>query len=312
MEGEGTTSPSIDAMLMGQNPPVTDSKPEPQGQAPAGGQPDAAQKQTSTEPDPSQKAQEPEIKDDDIARLLSADEAPEHKLKRLERDYAASSKEAKRLNAAYKRVSELLKEQGVDLVEEDGLPAGFLAKGKGKDGEFSLNFKELSEEEQGLFEDNPQKAINLVLEKARRGFVRVQPTVDRAAPFLTTERKNDAINHVKSMVWEDGSKKYPSFEKAQKFIDQTINTGSKALKEFAAQEPELAYELLALRVEKVMDFLSTRAKAAQQAKETKKQQSQETPPFGPYGGGVPGMSQDDAANLSGQVGKAIASAGMGY
>ena len=228
-----------------------------------------------------------EIKDEDLdSRLLSKDQ-PEHTLESLRRDYAASSKEAIRLNKANAKLKEMLAEQGIDIAEEDGLPAGLLAgKSYSKDvKDLAIKVKDLSEAEQQMFGDNPQGAIDLILSRAKKALTRVAPTLESFTKPISAEREQSAIEHVKSLE-EDGVKAHPAFDKNLAFIRRILDSKStpKGLKDAYHQDPEFVLKLLSRHVD------SERAALLSIAKREFDKKNNPSPPLGPSSGKTPGSS----------------------
>ena len=196
-------------------------------------------------------AQEPEIKDEDLESALGFGETPEQKSARLEREYSASTKEALRLKKVADGLGELLQSQAIEVVtDEEGVPIG-LAPGKGflkGNGDIAVNFKALSEDEQALFDNDPQKAIDLVLDRAKSGLIKVAPTVESAIKPLSPERITAAIEHVKGMTDAAGEPLLATFEQDLPLVDRMLKAPNapKALKDLHKAEPELAYELLSI------------------------------------------------------------------
>jgi len=251
------------------------------------------------------------VSDDDLKKHLGLSESPEQKVARLDREYAASSKESRRLTETNKKISELLKEQGLELAVENGVPVGFVpGKNYSKNAaEFDLKLKDLSEDERALFETDPQKAVDAVIARAQKAFVRAMPTIDRMIQPVSPEREEAALNHLKSETWESGDKKYPDFDKNIGLVKQIINAPniSKALKDFYNQEPEMATEYLLYRINAARTYVLDQARKIKETKEQKEKEARQTPSFGPHGGGTPTLGAD-----TGDIGDQIAKAGLRY
>jgi len=260
---------------------------------------------------PEQIAADAKKAEDDLKNALGFSENPEQRTARLEREYAASSKESRRLTEANKRLSALLKEQGLDLVEEKGVPVGFVPnKAYSKDvPDLDLQFKNLTESEQELFTESPDKAIKMVLERAKQAFVRATPTLDRAPAQVSPEREAEAASFLSKETWTDGTPKHGDLAENAGLIQQimTAPNASKALKEFANSEPEMIREYLNLKIRAAKTFLKDQAQKVIAAKTEKENKAAQVPDFGPSGGGSPslGVASDD-------IGSAIAKAGHGY
>jgi len=304
-----TTTPQP---ISGVTAPPTDGKAA--SVAPTDGQPaEVKPGEPAKQPQPSKEqiAADAKKADDDLKSALGFAENPEQKQARLEREYAASSKESRRLAEANKKLSALLKEQGLDLVEEKGVPVGFVPnKAYSKDiPDLDLQFKNLTESEQEFFTEAPDKAIKMVLERAKQAFVRAAPTLDRAPAQVSPEREVEAVNFLANEKWTDGTPKHGDLAENAGLIQQimTAPNTSKALKEFANSEPEMIREYLNLKIRAAKTFLKDQAQKVIAEKTEKETKAAGVPDFGPSGGGTPslGVESDD-------IGAAIAKAGYGY
>lgn len=242
-----------------------------------------------------------EIKDEDLVSRLMPKESDADSIARLKRDYSASSKEAMRLKKYSDSLLSLLREQSLDVHEEDGIPAGLtIGKGYSKDAKsIDIKFKDLSDEEKELFESEPQKAIDSILAKAKKALVRVAPTMEQPTKALSPERKAEAVNYVKELKELDGNSKHQSFETNLPHIERLLASPSvpKALKDMMAQAPEFTLELLSRYIDGERSALLALAK--KQKKETT-----DTPPLGPSSSAQANASGEK--NYSDVMGKAIA------
>ncbi|MFA5158553.1 MAG: hypothetical protein WC451_05225 [Patescibacteria group bacterium] len=285
--------------------------------APASGQDDTGKQADKKDNQPPPQGQEDGkkaeemISDDDLKKHLGLSETPEHKAERLDREYAASSKESRRLTEANKKISELLKEQGLELAIENGVPVGLMpGKNYSKNAtDFDLKLKDLSEDERALFETDPQKAVDLVIARAQKAFVRAMPTIDRMIQPVSPEREEVALNHLKSETWESGDKKYPDFDKNIGLVKQIIGAPniSKALKDFYNQEPEMATEYLLHRITAARNYVLDQARKIKETREQKEKEARQTPPLGPNSGGTPTIGENTE-----DIGDQIAKAGLRY
>jgi len=253
------------------------------------------------------------VSDEQLLANIGLDEAPDKKLGRVEREYAASSKESRRLSEYVKRLRETLDEQGLVVTEdEQKLPAGLFATKKyNKDvGELAVKFKDLPEDAQVLFESEPQKAIDMIVDKARKALVRVMPTTDQLpVTAITPERRESALAYLSDSKWETGDVRFPGMTANQKLIDQMIDspTTSKALKDFYNQEPEIALSLLHLQLEHARSHIREQIKKSTEAVDVKKKAADAIPTLDPSGGGVPTLGEAGggsyAEQLAAQIGK---------
>lgn len=248
---------------------------------------------------------------DDLKSALGFAETSEQKQARLEREYAASSKESRRLTDANKKLVALLKEQGLDLAEDDGVPIGFVANQKYSKNlpDVDLQFKNLTESEQEMFSEAPDKAIKLVLDKAKQAFAKVAPTLERAPAQCSPERESEAVKFLENEKWMDGSPKHSDLPENMGLLKDMLTTlnANKAVKQFAAEEPEMIREYLNLKIRAAKQFLADQAQKAIAAKQDKEKKASEIPDFAPAGGGGPSLGVE-----YGDIGSAIAKAGYGY
>lgn len=303
----------VAGVLSGRADPSTLSTPQPasgEGKTPGEGKGGESGTPGAEEGKPAKAQVTPtEPTEEQIFSRLGFSESPEQKAQRLEREYSASSKEAKRLNQANTKLMDFLKAQHVEVAMEDGVPVGLvMGEGYSKNSGLTVKFDDLASNEQALFENNPQAAVDLILDRARKGLTRVAPTLDRAPVSLSAEREAAAISHVLNMVEMDGEKRHPNFDKNLPFIKRLLSAPNapKALREFIAQEPEMALELLDLRVDAEKNFLKSQAQKALTEKEKKAEEARQTLSPGPAGGGTPGMAGNSAQ--SDYWGKKIAAA----
>lgn len=247
-----------------------------------------------------------EPSDDELLNAAGLTESPEKKLSRLERDHSASSKEARRLLDYSKGIEEVLKDQGIEIAkDETGKPIGFVATKKySKDiPALDLKIKDLPEDIQAAFDSEPQKAVDFIVNLAKKSLTKVAPTIDRVIAPLSPERHETAMNYLADMKWETGDAKFPGLATNRKLIEQMINNpnGSKALKEFYNQEPETALALLNLQLDHARSHIREQAQKAVSAIEAKKKAAESTPQPVPSGGGAPslGASGDMASQITG-------------
>jgi hypothetical protein len=283
--------------------------------APASGQPAEKPGESAKPPLPSseQIAADAKKAEDDLKSALGMAESPEQKQQRLERDYAASSKEAKRLADESKKLIARLKDQGIDVANVNGV-IDLVANSKySKDAsELEIKFKDLDEKSQELFVESPDKAIKLVLERAKQAFVRAMPTLDRAPAQVSSEREAEAVNFLSKETWTDGSLKHGDLAENIGLIQQimTAPDASKAFKEFAASEPEKVREYLNLKIRAAKAFLKDSAQKVLDQKTEKEKIAAQTPPFGPASGGAASIGGGKSTDKG--IGYQIARASMGY
>jgi len=255
----------------------------------------------------------PAISDEQLLNAAGLTESPDKKLSRLERDHSASSKEARRLLEFSKGLEDVLKEQGVDIAkDEQGKPVGLVAGKKySKDAAaLDIKVKDLPDEIQALFETEPQKAVDFIVDKAKKSLTKVVPTLDKIITPLSPERHETAVNYLADMKWETGDAKFPGLAANRKLIEQMINapSGSKALKEFYNQDPETALALLNLQLDHARAHIIEQGKKAAETIEAKRKSAELNPQPLPAGGGVPSIGGESEGDLASQV----AHAKLGY
>jgi hypothetical protein len=298
-EGKPANEPAvtIDDVLSGRASPSRLSTPDPSPDAGKSAQaaPDAGKtgadtgkpaEKTDAAPD---KGKPPDltIKPEDLEGSLFGVEKPEDQIARFKRDLAASSKEAQRLHKGRTKLSEMLAEQGLEIIEEDGVPVG-LAPGKGysKDAKAaSVRFKDLSEDEQALFADDPQTAIDLLAGRITKALVRAAPTVENYVRPLSEERMDAALAFVRDAADVDGVKMNPEFADNMPFIKKMLaNPQMKGLKDLFNASPEFALQLLSDRVSMQRMRLRDAGKRALEAQKKAEAAKTDQPPLGPSSG----------------------------
>lgn len=324
-------TPEVIAALQGQPAPVTTPAPAPapapvatplstppptpaSPAAPVAGQANAATTGTATTPTPPAPVigqAEAVIDDATLLNAVGLDEAPDKKLGRIEREYSASSKEARRLASREKRLSEILEEQGLVVVEdEQKLPSGLFATKKyNKDvGELAVKFKDLPEDVQVLFESEPQKAIDMIVDKAKKALIRVMPTTDQLpVAAISPERHETALAYLNDVKWETGDARFPGMTTNRKLIEQMVNapSTSKALKDFYNQEPELALSLLHLQLEHARSHIREQVAKTTAATKAKADAANANPTLAPSGGGVPSLGEPGGGSYADQLAAVI-------
>lgn len=291
--------------------PISTTPPTPASPAaPVAGQATAATPEAATTPTPPAPVKgqaEVAVSDEQLLASVGMDEAPDKKLGRVEREYAASSKESRRLSEYVKRLRDTLDKQGLVVTEDDQkLPTGLFATKKyNKDvGELALKFKDLPEASQVLFESEPQKAIDMIVDKAKKALVRVTPTTDQLpVAAISPERHETALAYLNDAKWETGDVRFPGMTANRKLIEQMVNspTTPKGLKDFYNQEPEMALSLLHLQLEHARSHIRKQVTKAAEAAEAKTKAADAGPTLAPSGGGVPSLEQPGGGSYADQL-----------
>jgi hypothetical protein len=307
----------------GDSPPGTENLNE--NAPPTTGNPsgDPAERKGVGEPDPNQTGadQPPEGKADpdeeEFSKALGWDEDPQTKMQRVERDYAASSREATKLNDRHKSKDALLADQELEWVtDEDGNVTGIAANAKAqrKLQKAAVSYESLSDEVKLLFDTDPQAAVNAIVENAHGSYSsRPAPTAERQAQKPSKERLDSIVSELGSRSDEVDRKHHPNLEKNLSRIQKMLGEGgtSKALKRFFNADPELAMQLLDHRVDAIRSRLTTQAEAHTETENKKVASARSQPSLGPAGGGTPGRTGGTESDAD-AIGKAIAGATAGY
>lgn len=308
----GASTTNAQSSQTSSNPDATTAgKPD----APAGGQAtDTSGKDKPTDSAAPSGQAAPEISDEQLLNAAGLTETPEKKLSRLERDHAASSKEARRLLDYSKSLEEILKEQGLEIgKDEQGKPIGLLATRKysKESASLDLKFKDLPKDVQAKAEDDPQVLVDFVLDQARKALVRAAPTLEKQITPVSSDRHEAAMKYLTEMKWETGEPKFPELAANRRLIEQQINAPnvSKALREFYYQEPELAVALLNLQFAHARAHILEQAKKAAEAKAKKKDEANNQPQPTASGGGSPSIVDGTGES---DIGDIVAKARLKY
>lgn len=241
-----------------------------------------------TDGEPAVEAQAPVVSDEDLESALSPEESPAEKAARLERDYSASSKEAKRLNGERKALESALAGQGLKLIVKDG-KADLIATEKyssdGKPFEANISLKDISVSDLESLESGDiaeiqkvfDKLAGRIVEDANRKLVRAAPTREKEAPVLSEERKATAFSHLAEAKDEFDMPKHENFEQNSKHIEAFINNPARpqVIRDAFAEAPELVAALVNSYINGVREGVIKRGEAAKAAKEQKEKEARE-------------------------------------
>jgi hypothetical protein len=234
------------------------------------------------------------IKDEDILAQFGAKESPDQELARLRRDYGASRTEALRLKKVAEGIQAALEQQGIMAVtDEQGNVTGFAPGAKSATAaELNIDFSKLSESEQSLADTKPQDFINLIVDRAKRVLVRPVATVEKPVADISPEREAAIVDHVASLMQNDGeTKQHPNLKANMPMIKQIMSMpGNEALRDFFRRQPDMAIQLLDNRVDGIRAFLTNMAAKAAEAAAKKQREAQGSFVPGPSGGGVPAVT----------------------
>lgn len=251
--------------------------------------PSQTQAAVATDPKPGTAAPDGKAAEDAaLEQRLLGEEKPEQKMARLERDLKASSREGQKLNEWRKRVTSLLKEQGLDLVDvEEGTElvpnAKFTKDGK----EVSLKFADLPENEQLLAESDRQKFVDAIVARTMKRVARAVPTTEKVIEPVSAEQRAAIVESMKKATTLDGEPEHPGIDANLAFIEKKLSAAStpKALRDFYNQSPELAIGLLNAFVQQMRSQLTASATKEQQRKAEEAKAKAQKPPYGPTSDG---------------------------
>ena len=228
------------------------------------------------------------VSEEELEKALVAEESQKSKLERLERDYGASSKEAKRLSTERKTIDAALAEQGLKLVIKgdklDLIPTEKYSKdGKPYEPE-KIDLNKLSVADIDALESGDvseiqkvfDKLLSSVAENAKAKLVRAEPTRDKEAPTISQEKIDSVFDYLANAKDELDMQKHENIATNRKLIENYINNSAQpqALREAFAQAPETVAALVNSYINATRQALIKRAEAAKSAAEKKAQENQ--------------------------------------
>lgn len=267
----------------------------------------------------SAQAQVPSVKPEDILGAMRFQRSPEEEAERLRTEHAASSREAKRLNEMVKAVQKALaEEQGIDtLFDKEGKLQGFKANERysKEAADLKISYDELTDKQKQLLADDPEKGFAQVVEsviaRAKKAYTRVTPTVDKIIEPLTEDRFKAALDFLGTRKDSlAGEVMYPELGADAPILAQVMNDPSlpKAIKDAAAQHPDIMLELLYAKMALTKQRLTAWAKKKAESQSQQQQQNRTEAEVGPEGAGrtvIAGNGDAKASFLS--VLKSVAS-----
>lgn len=267
----------------------------------------------------SAQAQVPSVKPEDILGAMRFQRSPEEEAERLRTEHAASSREAKRLNEMVKAVQKALaEEQGIDtLFDKEGKLQGFKANERysKEAADLKISYDELTDKQKQLLADDPEKGFAQVVEsviaRAKKAYTRVTPTVDKIIEPLTEDRFKAALDFLGTRKDSlAGEVMYPELGADAPILAQVMNDPSlpKAIKDAAAQHPDIMLELLYAKMALTKQRLTAWAKKKAESQSQQQQQNRTEAEVGPEGSGrtvIAGNGDAKASFLS--VLKSVAS-----
>lgn len=251
-------------------------------------------------------AQPTEPTAEQIAAALRPQRTPAEDAEYFKKQYDASSREGQRLDKLVKTLQKsLLDEQGIELVVDptDKTFKGFKATEKYSPEAANLKFSydDLTAKEKELFADDPQKAFetaaNRLLERAKKAFTRIAPTVEKVVEPLTESRLLATHEFLAGRIDPiTGEKLFDEYDKVKPFINHLVADPQlpQWLKDAVAAHPGEAIPYLYSHIKDVRQRLSKAAQKSQQAKEQKQNQGHQAAAVQPTGSGS-AVIQDGSA-----------------
>ena len=277
--------------------------------SPAGGQAGKDQDPNKEKQDPSQEqgsAEASKVPDKEaLKEFLSSSEDPGDRVERLERDYRASSKEAKRLNEERKQKNEVLKAQGLKWEKDMDGNMQLIRTGKPKEGDLPEAFEQLSRKDQRSLEDmlecedvDAEAVFNFIASKASRKPAPV-PTAESVVHAISDERKDEAFAAVAKRV-----DLHPNVNDVRDLIEDQLDTAPKEVKAAFHANPEYVIALFDTRIQAASAALERKAQAATNLKKEKEEEAASAADKGNTGGGHPAIGtgrSDVEKNVAKQI-----------
>ena len=255
----------------------------------------------------SSKEQDMEVDDDELSAALKSEETPDAKSERLERDFKASSKEARRLSAKDKALNKALEAQGLKVSEKDG-EVHFIPTEKYSDKAVVKEVKlaDLPAATLEAFEsgdiDLIQPEIDKLLTKQAESLVRTLPTLDKEPKRISPEKKTGLFEHMTSAVDVNDNPKHENFAINQKHIEAAIKDNG--LDAMFADKPEFMAEVLNNHINTLRAGIKATKQAAKDATDKKEKGAQADSELGVDGSGKPAAAaKGETAALDSIFGK---------
>lgn len=255
-------------------------QPLPEGskaEAPAGGQAGEGQGTETEKQDPPNgqgSGEEKKPSKEDVESLLSGSENPDARAERLERDYRASSREAKRLNEDMKQRNEILASQGFKWDTDVDGKRHLVPTGKGSKDPIPGSFEDLPRKDQKAFESlldsedvDIEDVFKFVASRTSRKPAPA-PTAESVVHPISDERKEMAFKAV-----ANNAELFPSLADNRDLIESQLESAPKEVKAAFHAAPEYMIGLLDSQIQAAYAALDRKAQAATTAKEKKKDEA---------------------------------------
>lgn len=254
--------------------------------------------------DGSSKEQAVEISDEELESALSPEESPEKKTERLERDYKASSKEARRLKANEKAINELVKEQGLKLSIKDGKAHLVMTDKYKADESVTVDISKMSDTVKDAFESGDIELIQPELDKIVNGLVRPLPTLDKEPEVISPERLDSVFETMTSAKNVNDEPENPGLEANRKHIENLMDNPAmgEGWKVAMSQNPEQMVKIMNVYVNHLKAQLSAKKAAKKAENDNKKSEAKESSSASVDGGSTPKEAKSGKDGFLGTIG----------
>ena len=261
--------------------------------------------QAPAQPSPTQQAaptpgntQAPEIKPESIISASQFELSPAERMKQLERDYSASSSEARRQKSRADSLTQTLAEQGLKPVfDSKGNFKGLEPDDKfeGKPPEIDISYKNLPKSIREKLADDPEGAFDDIAARVRetvsRSFARAKPTIEQSAKVeaLPPERIDAEVNFLAERKMPDSVVPRYEFNTQSlgvvKSLVQSLSEKNPAFARFLAEDPSTAIQLAADRIAHSMARTSIAVQKAALEADARKSAAAQAAAVAPSAGG---------------------------
>lgn len=256
-------------------------------------------------------AQAPEIKPESIISASQFELSPAERYARLERDYSASSSEARRQKSRADSLEKTLTEQGLKPIFDSkgnfkGLEAD--AKFEGKAPEIDISYKSLPKAIREKLADDPEGAFDDLAARVRdtvqRSFARAKPTIEPTEKVepASPERIDAEVKFLADRKMPDSATPRYEFNNQSlgvvKSLVQSLADANPAFARFLAEDPSTAIQFAADRIAHSTSRAVVAAQKAAQETEARKGAASQAAAVAPSAGGKATVA--DAGSKSAQ------------
>lgn len=231
-------------------------------------------------------------------------QTPEKNEEQLRQDYAASSKEARRLNGVVEQLTEALQGQGVEMTMIEGQFGGLRAVAADK-GDFPSPPEVDSQLKQLLFDDE-EAAVASIWAKAQSAaeahFARPDATISSVSRPPSREQVQEAEAAVLDAVDNAGNPVFPHAERVRGVVKSTVSKLSPEMREAFNSDPRGMLQLLYGSAEFARARLLESAKLAENNKTNEQYRAAGVAGLSPSGGITSHVgSQGDRSTMANRI-----------